>query len=711
MSIMNKLKNRFFVALAVGIGAFSLYSCSDSFLDEVDSRGATADFFDTPDGMRALAIGLPSSFRLHSSHEYSYPMTNYGTDEFAVGSDPAGQPWNDYDVRLQSRVTSSSNTTQPYQLWEMAYVFLNSCNLTIAKAPAVLAGQPDLNTILGEAHFVRGWLYFWLLQQWGDVPLVIEPPVGMPREFPRTPKAEVLAQVIEDFQFAYDNLTNPASRTTGKIYKDAAAHFLAKALVYRQSEINGNAFSATRDTDLSKALTLCDEVIAHRPLAPNFMDLFDYTGPDGANENLPEVLISAQYSKQSNGANGQFTNMLGLQFVSIYQNWFGIERNLEGGREYARLRTTDYAMDVYDRVNDSRFWKSFRTAQTVNVAARTNDGQTGWPAGPNQAWKKGQMAVAYIINNSNDTRFKASPAGAAMPGSTAALQPPFILISNDNWASSDTVRSRLFNLPNDPAPGNSVPNVLPRYRVDANNNPVYALPTGQENSIWPTMSKYLDGARNSFNDEGSQRDVIKARVAETYLLAAEILIRQGHYQDAISKYINPLRTRAQYKSGENRAEQKHGGQAFTASSSSEFTHAQRGSSFSPVNTYYLSNNIPVTTSASNLQISSYTSLPAEDEAIIAKLGYTTEYDRMMCFLLNERSRELMGELLRWEDLARTKTLIDRGYAFNDGIITANSLAEHHYLRPIPLEYINGVQENGEPLNNTQKTAYQNPGYQ
>ena len=41
--------------------------------------------------------------------------------------------------------------------------------------------------------------------------------------------------------------------------------------------------------------------------------------------------------------------------------------------------------------------------------------------------------------------------------------------------------------------------------------------------------------------------------------------------------------------------------------------------------------------ATNLQITDIHNLPAEDEAIISKLGYSTDYDRMMCLLLNERS--------------------------------------------------------------------------
>ena len=89
------------------------------------------------------------------------------------------------------------------------------------------------------------------------------------REFSRSSAEETLQQVISDLKNAYNMLPETAP-LTGKMTKDAAAHFLAKAYLLRASEINDDWNSATKDNDFKEALRLAKEVIAHHQLAPNF---------------------------------------------------------------------------------------------------------------------------------------------------------------------------------------------------------------------------------------------------------------------------------------------------------------------------------------------------------------------------------------------------------------------------------------------------------
>src|SRR5690606_17686804 len=123
------------------------------------------------------------------------------------------------------------------------------------------------------------------------VPLVTTPSTTVNLEFTRATPEEIYNQIIGDFKQAYALLPNTGA--PAKITRDAAAHFLAKAYLYRASEINDSWNSSTKAADLAAIVPLCDEVIANHPLAADFADLWDYTGPDGANEQLPELILSA----------------------------------------------------------------------------------------------------------------------------------------------------------------------------------------------------------------------------------------------------------------------------------------------------------------------------------------------------------------------------------------------------------------------------------
>ena len=127
------------------------------------------------------------------------------------------------------------------------------------------------------------------------------------------------------------------------------------------------------------------------------------------------------------------------------------------------------------------------------------------------------------------------------------------------------------------------------------------------------------------------------------------------------------------------------------------------------NTYYLSTGIAKTTDPSDLQIKSYTQLPAEDEAVLTAIGASGDYDRMLNFIFNERTRELLGEWNRWDELARTGLLVKRAKAFNPE--AAPNVQDRHMYRPIPQKFIDTLQnEDGSNLSDADKKAWQNPGY-
>lgn len=115
--------------------------------------------------------------------------------------------------------------------WRYPYQSINAANFAIDNIPKSL--DPNFTpekqaAYIAEAKFYRAYSYLFLTFFYGDVPLLTSAASSF-EEFntPRTPKAQVLAQVVEDFTYAKDNL--PAKQTLqGPPNKAAGAAFLAK---------------------------------------------------------------------------------------------------------------------------------------------------------------------------------------------------------------------------------------------------------------------------------------------------------------------------------------------------------------------------------------------------------------------------------------------------------------------------------------------------
>lgn len=635
---------------------FFLFSCKKSFLDENLETARGMDYFKTDAGIIDLESGTYYQvFKTPFESEWIYCATNYGVDEFSIGGDPSNGSWNNYDVGFKSIVSvTNSNTAAANEQWDNLFLGIGDANLLIQNATESASTSDEIKkSALGDGYFFRAYCYLRLVAQYGGVPLKTKPSTEIEMEFTRATPQEIYQQIIADFKQAYALLPNTGA--PAKITKDAAAHYLAKAYLFRASEINDSWNSATKAADLAAILPLCDEVIAGHPLAPDYADLWDYTGPDGANEKLPELILSAQFTADvsANGGNHQH-----LYFAGRYDDLPQMQRDVTGDRPYSRLRTSYYMFRAFDLVKDSRFWKSFRTKSRLNKASGSY-------------YKNGDLGILYIVNQPGDTRF-----------SSYKL--------NDKVVDGET--------------GKTIPSAYVAY-------PKGRLTDGALNVDvrFPSLSKYMDGSRTALNDSRGLRDVILARSAETYLMAAEAEIRlaklgKGSYGAALP-YINAVRSRAAFKSGEDRSAYYDGGGALEASASGQNPDMN---SFMPENSYYESNNMDVTSASTDLTIASTNGLPSSDEYIIGELGLSGPYQRMLALVLDERSRELCGEFKRWEDLARTGTLVPRAKAFN--FQAAPNIQPYHALRPIPQTYLDGIQLNGKALTPDEKQAQQNKGY-
>lgn len=286
---MNLNRILFAAVLAGAINA-SMTSCSESFLDEDLKTQYSTDHFKTQEGLDDLVTGAYQKLKFKFNYIWAIECHNMGVDEFTDANNtmPA---WNHYSQDLNSAETGAN---QP--MWDNYYGLVEPANLIIANVPQYYSQtSATYNTRLGEGYFLRAYAYFELVKQFGGVPLKLSPSTSVETYFTRNSEEEVYTQIIADLEEAY-KLLPEKPEATGRITKYAAAHFLAKAHLFRASELYNDWNSNYISADLDAVIKYGQEVVAAHPLCNNYVELWDYQEPNGANEKVSEVILAAQFS-------------------------------------------------------------------------------------------------------------------------------------------------------------------------------------------------------------------------------------------------------------------------------------------------------------------------------------------------------------------------------------------------------------------------------
>ena len=734
--------------LSVACVGMGMPSCSDDFIDEELNHKQSTKYFQSQEGLDDLIVGTYSALKFKFNYStWSYIMWPMGTDEFSDG--------NNQDVNWNGYMLNSTNANIA-NLWDNMYNRIESANIAIKNIPLYYSQSANrYNTRLGEAYFLRAFCYFQLVQQYGGVPLQLLPSEGILKtEFVRASAEECYAQIISDFEQAYNLLpTNEIDakvptklEATGRISKYAAAHFIAKAKLFRQSELNASWGAKYKDADLADVIAKSDEVLAAHPLCADYVDLWDFQKADGPNETVSEVILAAQFSDDQ-ATWGRFGNQMHLAYPAVYQDMAGTKRDISGDREFCYLRTTNYTLDVFDRVNDSRFWKSFITTYGCNSTANA-------PTYTREQDLLGVLpSVRYVTTDTAGVVLSTSgPADALV---TCTITPNKELFKKDIIKMDSTYSKRFVGselgikyIVNDmgdteyenlgvegQVTRNGVmqaPHTMVRFfKSDSENKDLtstwttvhgnYSYHSSATQKRFVALSKYRDGYRIAIANQFGTRDGIIARSAEDVLFAAEAYARKGDYANCV-KYLNMLRDRAAYKAGEDRAHHVDGGQAYKNNAYCDGKgggFSADGAIYFETNTYFESNKLEgqeaaINAQASDLHLNSVNDIlnSARDNKIYDALtdktnfGSDETFSKVMNFILNERTRELCGEMQRWIDLSRCKALKGRWEAFNDGCGREgkDKFEDYMNLRPIPqTAYIDAI-------TNSDAASQQNPGY-
>jgi hypothetical protein len=284
-------------------------SCSKDFVDLSNpNQIASVGFWKT--GVDALSgtNAMYQSLITDGTYMRKYMWTMDGRADDCFNVTPIT-----YIMCQMTSYTVSTSQEELYGPWECHYAGIWRANQVLDNIEAIPLDK-DMNAgikarCIGEAHFIRGLLYYNLVNLFQNVVVYTHIPLSIDDYYvAQTPPAEVWELVYQDFKDAIDGLWTRDKTEDGRATKGAAAAYLAKAYLMNQR--------------YSDALPLLKDIIDGKygsyALVPNFSDNFTNT-----NENNSESIFEIQYDYGSGSAQGW-----GLEPAANWQKQDGYAKSL-----------------------------------------------------------------------------------------------------------------------------------------------------------------------------------------------------------------------------------------------------------------------------------------------------------------------------------------------------------------------------------------------
>lgn len=246
-------------------------------------------------------------------------------------------------------------------IWTGAYQMINRANLVLSKAAGVTDNAALRDRLVGETKFLRGWAYFELISQWGDVPLYTEAVTSATGFKGKSPSAEIYAFIISDLVDAAQKL--PASYSAsdnGRATKGAANSLLGRVQMQKG--------------DYAAAKTALLQVYSKYTLVDNYLWNFD---GDAKDDNGATVATGHEFNSES---------IFEVVFIDRGDNNFNWGYNGEGSTSpLSTVRNQEYGITWGNVIPSDRMLNEFEANDPRYKFTIFEEGDkilTQSPAGP-----------------------------------------------------------------------------------------------------------------------------------------------------------------------------------------------------------------------------------------------------------------------------------------------------------------------------------------
>jgi hypothetical protein len=225
---MKFIMNIIYRILLAGLICTCAAGCKKSFLDLAPISNSNANNFyktqaDFDLAVNAAYSGLYIFFAPQSGVSYfSEQMSDNATIYNVNGIQADKKAFKDF--------TLNSSNSQVYVFWQQSYRALFNVNIVLDNIDAANIDAAYKEQVKAQMKFLRGMYYFYMVQMWGDLPLVTKTLTAEESyTVLRSPKAAIYAQVVSDLQAAAAVLPLSSAITApGQASKGAAQALLGK---------------------------------------------------------------------------------------------------------------------------------------------------------------------------------------------------------------------------------------------------------------------------------------------------------------------------------------------------------------------------------------------------------------------------------------------------------------------------------------------------
>lgn len=234
----------------LGISILSSYSCEDFVtVDPPTAEISMDNVFNKEETATAATLGMYSSMCGLSSFAASgglrsvTTLAGFSADEFHSNSTSNAQ-------FAENRLEPSN--TYVLSVWSTAYNLIYTTN-TVIEGVSASVELPNAvrQQLLGEAKFVRAFAYFYLVNLFGDVPLIVSTDYKINSMATRSSVDVVYEQIITDLLEAKDLMSieymGPENTPTQERFRPnslTVSALLARAYLYRKEWVNAEAHAS-----------------------------------------------------------------------------------------------------------------------------------------------------------------------------------------------------------------------------------------------------------------------------------------------------------------------------------------------------------------------------------------------------------------------------------------------------------------------------------